>query len=84
MTTENKDLPPLKAWHARSFWQVLAGAVLSIAAASGFDLLGFFGIESETALVDAIMQVVGIVLMVLAWRERRAPHYRLTITEEGK
>ena len=77
---ENTDLPPLPAWHARSFWITIIGAALQIAAFLKFDLLGFLNVENSEALTDAVMQIVGAGALLWAWFERKAPNYRLTLS----
>lgn len=77
---ENTDLPPLPAWHARSFWITIIGAALQIAALLKFDLLGFLRVENSEALTDAVMQIVGAAALLWAWFERKSPKYQLSLS----
>lgn len=77
-------LPVMPAWQARSFWLTLVGSVLTIAATLNFDLLGMIGVESETALVDLIMQAVGLIAFVWAWFERKTPTRQLSLSPKPR
>jgi len=66
-------LPKLPFWQARSFWLTLFAFVGPILAAFGID----WPWVSDPATVDLIMQIVGAVSAVLAWRERLRPNFRL-------
>jgi hypothetical protein len=72
-------LPPLPFWQARSFWLTMIAAAMALASGFGFDLLGALGAESDSALADHIMELVGGAAAILAWRERLSPTKRLTL-----
>lgn len=76
----NQNLPPLPAWHARSFYATLLMIAVVLAHAFGFDLMAYLatlGLPDKSSVVDFIWQVMPLVFGLWAWVERRAPHYRL-------
>ncbi|WP_102226905.1 hypothetical protein [Acidimangrovimonas sediminis] len=79
--TGNPSLPPLPAWHARSFYAALLMIATVICNAMGIDLGGWFathlGLANESAVLDFVMAVMPIVFGLWAWAERHAPNYRL-------
>jgi len=70
---EAAELPVLPFWMARSFYLTLLAVVAPVASSLGLD----WPWVTDPATVDGIMQIVGAVSAVLAWRERVAPHFRL-------
>ncbi|MCB5411764.1 hypothetical protein [Pseudogemmobacter faecipullorum] len=66
-------LPALPFWAARSFWLTLLAIVAMVGPQLGLPVA--WAGEPET--IEGIMQIVGAVSVVLAWRERLAPNYRL-------
>ncbi len=87
--SNNKSLPPLPAWQARSFWLTLVTAVVALANSLGVDLMGTLGemglgsspdavIENASRGVGAVQQLIPFATGVWAWAERRAPNFRLT------
>jgi len=73
-------LPPLPAWHARSFYAQLLLVLTVIAHAFGLDLgalVGRIGLDSPEQLIDLAMTIMPWVFGLWAWLERRAPKYQL-------
>lgn len=68
-------LPTMPFWQARSFWFTLLAFLAPILSALGID----WPWVSNPATIDAIMQVVGAITAVLAWRERVQPNFRLSL-----
>lgn len=84
----NKKLPELAAWKARSFWLTAVTGAVAVANSQGIDLLGALGEiglgTTPDAVVDNAVQGVSAVQTLLpfvtgtwAWIERRAPNFRL-------
>lgn len=77
----NDSLPPLPAWHARSFYASLLMIATVCAHAFGFDLMAFFarrfGLPDQGAVLDFVDALMPIAFALWAWIERRAPHFRL-------
>lgn len=77
----NQSLPPLPAWHARSFYASLLLIATVICNALHIDLGGWFaahlGLASESDVLDFVMAIMPIVFALWAWIERLAPNYRL-------
>jgi hypothetical protein len=48
-----------------------------IAPVLGIDILDTFGVESQSELVDNLVQIAAAVAVVWAWIERRSPKRRL-------
>lgn len=72
-------LPVLPFWQARSFWLTLLAFAAPILTALGIQ----WPWVSDPATVDTIMQVVGAVSAVLAWRERLRPNFQLGGVNNG-
>ena len=76
-------LPPLPAWHARSFYAAILLLATVICNAGGVDLhalLGRLGLGvTDDRVLDSVMQLAPLAFGVWAWLERRAPNYRLVI-----
>ena len=88
--SNNKDLPALPAWQARSFWLTLITMMVALANSFGLDLMAMFGemglghspdavIDSVNRGVSAIQTLIPFVTGAWAWIERRAPNFRLTL-----
>lgn len=88
--SNNRDLPELPAWQARSFWAMALAVVATGANALGVDLFGFLGeigagatpdevIATGERAISAWQSLAPLVLGLWAWIERRAPNYRLTL-----
>jgi hypothetical protein len=75
----NESLPALPFWQARSFWLTMIAAVVMLGNAFGFDILSMLGVADESAIADGLMQIVAAVSLVLAWGQRLAPNFRLTL-----
>lgn len=60
----------IEFWRTRSFWLLIATAVSILARQFGLDL-------DEGALADIALQVVPLVTMALAYRERMNPKKRV-------
>ena len=79
--TANTALPPLPAWHARSFYASLLLVATVVCNALHFDLGAWFaahlGLETSADVLDFVMAVMPICFGLWAWIERRAPRYRL-------
>ena len=78
--SDQSPLPVLPAWQARSFWITLVAAAAQIATLAHFDLFGFFGVDGQEPLVDAIMQIVAAGALIWAWLERKSPSYQLSLS----
>lgn len=87
--SNNKALPELPAWQARSFWLTLVTGGVALANSQGIDLLSVFALmglgASPDAVVDsaergitAVQTLLPYVTGVWAYFERRAPNFRLT------
>lgn len=68
-------LPALPFWQARSFWLTLLAFLAPILSALGIDWPWI----NHPSTVDLIMQLVGAVAALLAWRERLRPNFRLAL-----
>lgn len=88
--SNNRELPELPAWQARSFWAMVLAVVATSANALGIDLFGFLGevgagatpdevIATGERAISAWQSLAPLVLGLWAWIERRAPNYRLTL-----
>ena len=89
----NRDLPELPFWQARSFWAQLLLVLSVLANAAGFDLFGALremGIGANPDEVMATVTRIGSALQVVSpilfgvwsWLERRAPNFRLVFWRE--
>ena len=71
----SEQLPSLPFWQARSWWMTLLAVIAPV--------LSLLGINwpwvTDPATVDVIMQAVGGIAALFAWRERLNPSKRLTI-----
>lgn len=87
--SNNKALPALPAWKARSFWLTIITAGVALANTMGVDLLGILSemglgsspnavIDNASRGVGAVQQLIPIATGIWAWVERRAPNFRLT------
>lgn len=85
---KNMHLPPLPAWHARSFYASLLMALTIIANAAGWDLwgvLGHLGLgATPDQVVDRIMMLMPLAFGFWAWWERKAPNFRLSFDPAGR
>lgn len=86
--SNNKDLPQLPAWQAKSFWLTNITVLVALANAQGVDLLSILGdmglggtpeavVDTAQRGVSAVQTLVPFVTGVWAWLERRAPNFRL-------
>ena len=86
----NKTLPALPAWQARSFWLTLITMAVALANSFGLDLMAVLGdiglgsspdavIDSATRGVSAVQTLIPFITGAWAWVERRAPNFRLTL-----
>lgn len=71
----SEQLPALPFWQARSFWLTFLAVLAPLLSALGLD----WPWVTDPATIDAIMQIVGAVSAVLAWRERLNPGRRLSL-----
>jgi len=71
----SEQLPALPFWQARSFWLTLFAVLAPVLSAFGID----WPWVTDPATIDAVMQIVGAVAAVLAWRERINPARRLSL-----
>ncbi|WP_126975054.1 hypothetical protein [Frigidibacter oleivorans] len=80
----NASLPVLPAWHARSFYASLLLALTVIGNAFGWDplpWLAHLGLgTTPDQVVEKIMLLAPLGFGLWAWWERRAPHYRLSLS----
>lgn len=90
MLPNNLTLPVLPMWQARSFWVQLLLALTVMLNAQGVDLMGALGvlglgstpeavIDTGARTVNAVQQLLPILLAIWAWLERRAPNFRLSL-----
>lgn len=90
MLPNNRSLPILPMWQARSFWVQLLLALTVMLNAQGVDLMGALGslglgttpedvVETGARTVSAVQQLAPIGLGLWAWIERRAPNFRLSL-----
>lgn len=73
-------LPPLPAWHARSFYAQLLLVATVLAHVWGVDFDGVIaglGLSAPEQLIDLAMTVMPWLFGLWAWLERRAPNYQL-------
>lgn len=76
----NSPLPPLPAWHARSFYAQLLLVATVLAPALGVDFDGMLvamGLSAPEQLIDLAMTIMPWLFGLWAWLERRAPKYQL-------
>lgn len=84
----NKQLPELAAWKARSFWLTAITGAVALANSQSIDLLAVFGemglgatpdavVDNATRGVSAVQILLPFATGVWAWVERRAPNFRL-------
>lgn len=78
MSEENKELPVLHFWLARSTYAMILTAVTTLAAAFNIDILGQFG-TSEDSLLKAVDDVLPLASTAWLWWERHNPQYRIGI-----
>lgn len=80
----NDQLPILPAWHARSFYASLLLALTVIGNATGWDpmpWLARLGLgATPDQVVETVMRLAPLGFGLWAWWERRAPHYRLSLS----
>lgn len=79
---ENKNLPELPAWRARSFYAQLLLVATVLAQVMGYDmgeLVAHAGFDDPGQVLDFAMAAMPLVLGFWAWFERRAPNYRLVL-----
>lgn len=76
MTEENKQLPPLHFWLARSTYAMVLTAIVTVAAAFNVDILGQFG-TSEDSILKAIDSLLPLASAAWLWWERSNPQYRI-------
>lgn len=79
---ENRNLPELPAWHARSFYAQLLLVVTVLVQVFGYDmgeLVARLGFLNPGQLLDFVMAVMPLAFGFWAWFERRAPNYRLVL-----
>lgn len=87
--SNNKTLPELPAWQARSFWLTLVTGGVALANSQGADLLGIFRdmglgaspdavVDSAQRSISAVQALAPYVTGIWAYFERRAPNFRLT------
>lgn len=74
-------LPPLPAWHARSFYAALLLIATVVCNALHIDLgdwlASHLGLRDQAAVLDFLMAVMPVAFGLWAWLERRAPDFRL-------
>ncbi len=86
--SNNKALPELEAWKARSFWLTLVTGAVALANSQGVDLMGVTReiglgaspadvVETASRHVSAVQELLPIVTGTWALIERRAPNFRL-------
>jgi len=76
----NSPLPPLPAWHARSFYAQLLLVATVLAHVLGVDFDGMLvamGLSAPEQLIDLAMTIMPWLFGLWAWLERRAPKYQL-------
>jgi hypothetical protein len=76
----NLALPPLSMFAARSTYLILVPALVMLANAVGFDILGSLGFADQSAFVDGIMEFIGALMLVLGFGQRLAPNFRLNLS----
>lgn len=87
--SNNKDLPALPAWQARSTWLTAITVMVTLANGAGIDLMAVLGeiglgatpdavADSAVKSVGAVQTLIPLVTGAWAWAERRAPKFRLT------
>ena len=92
--SNNKALPELEAWKARSFWLTLVTGAVALANSQGIDLMGVTGevglgstpgavVDNATQQVSAVQQLVPLVTGAWALLERRAPNFRLVLRKKA-
>ena len=88
--SNNKALPELEAWKARSFWLTLATGAVALANSQGIDLMGVTSeiglgatpgavVDSAARHVSAVQELLPLVTGAWALLERRAPNFRLVL-----
>lgn len=88
--SNNKNLPAMPAWQARSFWLTLITMLVALTNSFGIDILAVFGeiglgsspdavIDNASRGVSAVQTLIPFVTGAWAWIERRAPNFRLTL-----
>lgn len=78
---QDSPLPPMPFWQARSFWYVVAAAVVGLAKVAATLKLVPQTVADLDAnqIADAVMGVLPLVLMALAYRRRLQPENKLTL-----
>ncbi len=88
--SNNKNLPSMPAWQARSFWLTLITMAVALTNSFGIDLMAIFGelglgtspdavLDSADRGVSAVQTLIPFITGAWAWIERRAPNFRLTL-----
>lgn len=76
----NADLPTLSVWKARSTYLMLLSASAVVGQVFGVDPLALLGVETVEDGAQKIASLASILgPMLLAFRQRAAPHSRLTV-----
>ena len=92
--SNNKALPELEAWKARSFWLTLVTGAVALANSRGIDLMGVTGevglgstpgavVDNATQYVSAVQQLLPLITGTWALIERRAPNFRLVLRKKA-
>lgn len=92
--SNNKALPELEAWKARSFWLTLVTGAVALANSQGVDLMSVTGevglgstpgavVENASQHVSAVQQLLPLVTGTWALIERRAPNFRLVLRKKA-
>ena len=92
--SNNKALPELEAWKARSFWLTLVTGAVALANSQGIDLMGVTGevglgstpgavVDNATQHVSAVQQLLPLITGTWALIERRAPKFRLVLRKKA-
>ena len=92
--SNNKALPELEAWKARSFWLTLVTGAVALANSQGIDLMGVTGevglgstpgavVDNATQHVSAVQQLLPLITGTWALIERRAPNFRLVLRKKA-
>lgn len=84
--TPDEELAPLPWWRARSTWLMFFGvlaAMIRLANAFGYAPLGLTEFDAEGA-TSAVMEMLGPVLLFLAYRERLNPRRKIAFAPVPK